>query len=71
MPRVRTIQSPFFRKVEVVELLRGAGLLARCIQGGWLAPCVRDPKTVLFRRDDVLEVIARLEAGEMPPPLKR
>ena len=59
--------SPFFRQKEVAELLRGDALRNRAEKAGWLSPVVRAKKLVLYRRDEVLAVIARLEAGELPP----
>ncbi len=58
--------SPFFRQGEVIGMLKGKGILLRCEAAGWLKPRLRKPKYVIYRRGDVLKVLARLDAGEYP-----
>lgn len=58
--------SPFFRQGEVIQMLRGKGMLLRCEAAGWLKARLRKPKYVVYRRDDVLKVLSRLDAGEYP-----
>lgn len=47
-------------------MLRGKGMLLRCEAAGWLKARLRKPKYVVYRRDDVLKVLSRLDAGEYP-----
>jgi hypothetical protein len=58
--------APLYRRKLVIKVLAGEGMLKRCEAAGWLEAKVREPKYVVYARDDVLAVVARLAAGESP-----
>jgi hypothetical protein len=60
------VESPFFRREEVIGLLRSEGILRRMEFAGWLTAKVRRPKYVIYLKNDVLAALARLEAGDYP-----
>jgi hypothetical protein len=62
-----TNDSPFCRRAEAIRLIRGEGMLRRCEKAGWLKARVRSPGYVVYRREDVMATIARIDAGEVPP----
>jgi hypothetical protein len=41
-------------------------MLLRCEKAGWLKARIRRAKYVVYRREDVLAVISRIDAGEYP-----
>lgn len=61
--------SPLCRRSEAIKLLRGEGMLRRCETAGWLTARARSPGYVVYRREDVLAVLARIDSGELPPRL--
>jgi len=65
-PRKNIVTSPFFRRSEVIKLLCGEGMVLRCEKAGWLKARVRRAKYVIYRREDVMAILARLDAGEYP-----
>jgi hypothetical protein len=62
-------ESPLMRRAEAIRMLRGEGMLRRCERSGWLAARARSPGYVVYRREDVLAVVARIDSGELPPRL--
>jgi len=60
-------QSPFFKRQEVIRLLKTRAVLERCEGAGWLEACVREGRTVLYLREPVLACIYRISRGEFPP----
>ena len=69
-PKVAVVKpefdGPLIRRSHVIKLLAGEGMLKRCEKAGWLKARVRRRKYVVYRRDDVLACIARIDAGEYP-----
>jgi len=63
---ISELEAPLYRRNLVITLLAGEGVLKKCEQAGWLAPTVRKRKYVVYRREDVLAVIGRINAGEYP-----
>jgi hypothetical protein len=59
-------QSPFFKRQEVISLLKTRSVLERCEGAGWLEACVREGRTVLYLRESVLACIYRISQGEYP-----
>jgi len=65
-----TLVSPFLRRSEVIKLLCGEGMLLRCEKAGWLQARLRRASYVVYRREDVMAVLARIDAGEFPGDAK-
>lgn len=61
--------SPLCRRSETIKLLRGEGMLRRCESAGWLVARARGAGYVVYRRQDVMAVLARIDSGELPPRL--
>jgi hypothetical protein len=60
-------QSPFFKRQEVLRLLKTRAVLERCEGAGWLEACVREGRMVFYLREPVLACIYRISRGEYPP----
>lgn len=61
--------GPFCRRSETIKLLGGEGMLRRCERAGWLIARARGAGYVVYRREDVMAVLARIDSGELPPRL--
>jgi len=69
-----SVVSPLCRRTEAIKLIGGEGMLRRCEEHRWLKARARSPGYVVYRREDVLAVIARIDSGELPgymPKAKR
>jgi hypothetical protein len=60
------VASPFLRRGEAMQLLKTRTILEACERAGWLPVCVRKPRLVLYKREDVLACVFRLAEGEYP-----
>lgn len=63
--------APFYRRSETITLVGGEGMLRRLEAAKWLTARARGAGYVVFRREDVMAVIARIDAGELPPGLPK
>jgi hypothetical protein len=60
------IVSPLIRRMDAIELVAGEGMLQRMEKAGWISARVRQRNYVVYRREDILAAVARLDAGEYP-----
>jgi hypothetical protein len=67
--------APLLTQDDLGTLLRVKDLARRAIYHGWIKPCARSSdggsSKPLYNRPDVDALIAKVSAGEVPPPLPR
>lgn len=66
MKKRQVVVSPFFRNSEVCQLFKSRALVERAERFWGLKPIHRRKRLTLYKRDDVLAILARLNAGEFP-----
>jgi hypothetical protein len=59
-------KSPFLKRKEAIELLKTRSTLERCERAGWLKASARQPRFVLYLREQVLACVWRISQGEFP-----
>jgi hypothetical protein len=65
--RKPTIDSPFLKRKEAIQLLKTRSLLEKCERAGWITATTRQPRLVLYRRTDVVACVYRISIkGEYP-----
>lgn len=69
--------APLLTLKDVGQLTRNLDCAKRAVYHGWLRPCCNTSPTgggggkYLYSRRDVSAFIAKLECGQVPPPLPR
>jgi hypothetical protein len=58
--------SPFLRRTEAIRLLKTRSLLERCEKAGWIKATTRQPRLVLYLREQVMACVWRISQGEYP-----
>jgi hypothetical protein len=59
-------KSPFLKRKEAIELLKTRSTLERCERAGWLKATTRQPRLVLYKRQDILAAVWRISEGDFP-----
>lgn len=60
------LESPFVRAMEARKMLGSRSIVERCEAAGWFAPVKRGKRMTLFKRQDILAAVKRIEWGELP-----
>jgi hypothetical protein len=63
---IRQFRGPWIRAGLLPELFCSWDLAYRCTQSGWLKPIVQGKRRTIYRLEDVLACMRRIEAGELP-----
>jgi hypothetical protein len=58
--------SPFLKRKEAIQLLKTRSVLEACERAGWLVAVTRQPRLVLYKRQDVMACVYRISEGEFP-----
>ena len=58
--------SPFLRRTEAIRLLKTRSLLERCERAGWIKATTRQPRLVLYLKEQIMVAVYRLSVGEYP-----
>lgn len=64
--RKPTTDSPFVRRTEAIHLLKTRSVLEACEASGWLKATTRQRRLVLYKRQDVMACVWRINQGEYP-----
>ncbi len=69
------LRLPLLSRAQVETLLVFPVILQNCLQAGWIAPLAKSGNNKqgneIYGRQAVDAVIARMQAGEMPPALRK
>jgi hypothetical protein len=65
-PKKVDLTGPFLKRKEAIQLLKTRSTLERCEKAGWLIAVTRQPRLVLYKRQDVMACVYRISQGEYP-----
>jgi hypothetical protein len=63
----RESQGRWIRARQLPEIFCSWDLAYRCTLAGWLKPIIKGRRRTIYRVEDVLNCMRRIEAGELPP----
>jgi hypothetical protein len=64
--RKPTTDSPFLKRKETIQLLKTRSLIEKCERAGWITATTRQPRLVLYLKEQIMAAVYRLSVGEYP-----
>jgi hypothetical protein len=65
------LKSYWVRAAQLPEIFCSWDLAYRCTLAGWLKPIIQGNRRTIYRIEDVINCMRRIEAGELPPSRSR